>query len=153
MMVVKEENVHTTDDGIEALLYIAEGDLRAAINTLQSCAAGFDVVSADNVFKVCDQPHPTVVEDIVRDCVAADLASAHKKMEKQLVGRGYAPLDIVSTFFKVVTAMPALHEQTQLEFVRLIGGAHHRMLEGCATPLQLAGLLAKLCRHQQQQHQ
>lgn len=153
--VIKDEKVETTDDGVEALLYIAEGDLRSAINTLQSTHAGFGLVSAENVFRVCDQPHPTIVQDIVNDCVAADLVSAHKKLEKQLLSKGYAPLDIVNTFFKVVTGMGGIHDQTQLEFVRLIGQAHHRMIEGCGTPLQLAGLLAKMCRQQQlhsQQH-
>eukprot|EP01062_Namystynia_karyoxenos_P018194 TRINITY_DN16762_c0_g1_i1.p3 TRINITY_DN16762_c0_g1~~TRINITY_DN16762_c0_g1_i1.p3 ORF type:complete len:358 (+),score=141.67 TRINITY_DN16762_c0_g1_i1:93-1166(+) len=151
MVVVKAEKVNITDDGIEAILYVAEGDLRAAINTLQSCAAGFTVVNAEAVFKVVDQPHPTVVEDVIRDCAKGNLNEAHRKLDKLLLGKGYAPIDIVSTFFKVTTAVPGLNEQLQLDFVRMIGTVHHRMVEGCATPLQLGGLLARLCRVAQPQ--
>eukprot|EP01065_Artemidia_motanka_P012712 TRINITY_DN1701_c0_g1_i1.p1 TRINITY_DN1701_c0_g1~~TRINITY_DN1701_c0_g1_i1.p1 ORF type:complete len:367 (+),score=134.35 TRINITY_DN1701_c0_g1_i1:53-1102(+) len=151
MAVVKAEGVAVTDDGIEALLYCAEGDLRAAINTLQATAAGCGVVTADNVFRVVDQPHPTIVQEILVDCINADFKSAHRKLEKQLLSRGYAEVDLVSTFFKVATSMgDPLREETQLEFVRLIGAAHHRMVEGCASPLQMAGLIARLCRLQAQ---
>lgn len=149
MAVVKAEGVTITDDGIEALLYVAEGDLRSGINTLQSTAAGCGVVTADNVFKVVHQPHPTVVQEIIVECVKGDFKEAHKTLEKQLFGRGYSPIDIVATFFKVTSQIGhPLTEEVQLEFIRLIGATHSRMIEGSASQLQLAGLVAKLCRHQ-----
>eukprot|EP00759_Apiculatamorpha_spiralis_P012138 PhF_6_TR19218/c0_g1_i2/m.28252/K10755/RFC2_4; replication factor C subunit 2/4 len=60
--VVKAENVTYTEDGLEALLFIAEGDLRNALNAMQATHTGFDLVNAENVFRVCDQPHPQLVE-------------------------------------------------------------------------------------------
>lgn len=51
-----------SDEGLTALLFTAEGDLRQALNNLQSTHAGFGFVSADNVFRVCDQPHPVTVQ-------------------------------------------------------------------------------------------
>eukprot|EP01126_Amoeba_proteus_P045340 TRINITY_DN506_c0_g1_i14.p1 TRINITY_DN506_c0_g1~~TRINITY_DN506_c0_g1_i14.p1 ORF type:complete len:139 (-),score=28.17 TRINITY_DN506_c0_g1_i14:432-848(-) len=50
--IAKEENVPYTDDGMEALLFTASGDMRQAINNLQSTNAGFVTVNAENVFKV-----------------------------------------------------------------------------------------------------
>ncbi|KAJ9464618.1 Replication factor C subunit 4 [Diplonema papillatum] len=143
MQVIRSENVAYTEDGLESLLYIAEGDLRNAINTLQATVAGYGTVSADTVFKVIDQPHPTVVEDILRDCIVSAFADAQKKLDK-LLAKGYAPVDVISTFFKVCTSMSGLSDSLQMEFVRHIGMTHHRMIEGAATPLQLAGLLARL---------
>eukprot|EP01063_Lacrimia_lanifica_P008962 TRINITY_DN16012_c0_g1_i1.p1 TRINITY_DN16012_c0_g1~~TRINITY_DN16012_c0_g1_i1.p1 ORF type:complete len:345 (+),score=137.86 TRINITY_DN16012_c0_g1_i1:66-1100(+) len=144
MTVIRAENVPYTEDGLEALLYIAEGDLRNAINTLQASMSGYGTVTADTVFRVIDQPHPTVIEGIIRDCATSEYAVAQKKLDK-LLGKGYAPIDVISTFFKVCTTMTGLTDQLQMEFVRLIGGQHHRMIEGSASPLQLAGLLAKMC--------
>lgn len=59
--VIRQENVAYTDDGLEAILYLAEGDLRQAMNSLQATSTGYGLVNADNVFKVCDQPHPVLV--------------------------------------------------------------------------------------------
>ena len=36
--------------------------MRQALNNLQSTFAGFGNVDVDNVFKVCDQPHPLIVK-------------------------------------------------------------------------------------------
>lgn len=40
------------DKGLEAIIFTAEGDMRQALNNLQSTFAGFGFVSEDNVFKV-----------------------------------------------------------------------------------------------------
>ena len=82
MAVIKAENVDYTDDGLESLLYIAEGDLRNALNTLQATSAGYGTVTAKTVFKVIDQPHPTVVEDIIRECSKQNYFDAQKKLDK-----------------------------------------------------------------------
>ena len=82
MAVIKSEDVQYTEDGLESLLYIAEGDLRNAINTLQATTAGFGQVTAKTVFKVVDQPHPTIIEDVIRECVAANYVDAQKKLDK-----------------------------------------------------------------------
>jgi replication factor C subunit 2/4 len=40
------------EDGLKAILFTAEGDMRQAINNLEATRSGFGVVTADNVFKV-----------------------------------------------------------------------------------------------------
>ena len=45
------------DTGLDALVFVAQGDMRQALNSMQSTVAGFGLVSSDNVFKVgflCD---------------------------------------------------------------------------------------------------
>jgi replication factor C subunit 2/4 len=66
---------------LEAILFTAEGDMRNALNNLQSTYAGFDMVTADNVFKVCDQPHPKLVKHIIGQCIKGDMISAISAME------------------------------------------------------------------------
>ena len=58
--VCKEEGVSYEPEGLEALIFTAEGDMRNALNNLQSTHSGFSVVNQDTVFKVCDQPHPHI---------------------------------------------------------------------------------------------
>ena len=59
--VIAAENLQATDDGIEAIIFTAEGDMRYALNNLQATASGFDkIITRENVFKVCDQPHPEI---------------------------------------------------------------------------------------------
>jgi len=66
--ICKAENIEFSDDGIAALVFSAEGDMRQAINNLQSTHAGFGFVNGDNVFKVVDSPHPIKVQAMIKSC-------------------------------------------------------------------------------------
>lgn len=63
--------------------------LLQALNNLQATVAGFSFVNADNVFKVCDQPHPKVVERIVLAACAFNVDLAVEEL-----GRLWAQVSI-----------------------------------------------------------
>lgn len=50
--VITFENINYEPSGLEAIVFIAEGDMRNALNALQSTVSGFGYVSSVNVFKV-----------------------------------------------------------------------------------------------------
>ena len=52
------EKVSYDLSGLESIIFTADGDMRNALNALQSTHSGFGHISSENVFKVCDQPHP-----------------------------------------------------------------------------------------------
>ena len=43
--------------------------------------SGFRLVTRENVFKVCDQPHPLLVAQIVDFCAKAQLYKAYEGMK------------------------------------------------------------------------
>ncbi len=61
LYVIDKEKIEYDNSGLEAIIFTAEGDMRNALNSLQSTVSGFGFVTAANVFKVCDQPQPTKV--------------------------------------------------------------------------------------------
>lgn len=68
-VVVDSEKYEVGADGYEAIIFTAEGDMRYALNNLQATAAGFDKISKENVFKVCDQPHPDLMQGVIQKCL------------------------------------------------------------------------------------
>ncbi|KAL0484318.1 replication factor C subunit [Acrasis kona] len=146
MEVVQQEKIIKNSEGLEALMYTADGDLRNALNNLQATWQGFGMVDATNVFKVCDQPHPTAVKEIILKCLESKFVEAQKKLDA-VVKKGYSAQDIVGTISKMVrNGMEEMSEEVQLEFIKEIGIIHVRVIEGVQSPLQLSALLAKLCR-------
>lgn len=97
----RDSQVKTTDDGLSSLIFTAEGDMRQALNNLQSTHSGFGLITTENVFKVCDQPHPVVVQQMLRSCAKGDIDGALEKLDA-LWEDGYAAIDIVTTVFRVV---------------------------------------------------
>ena len=97
-----------------------------------------------NVFKVCDEPHPKIVANIVDSCLAGDLLQAHWDM-MGLCDHGYATSDVIATVFRVVRGHQ-IEEYLKLEFMREVGYCQMRISEGVNSRLQLSGMLAKLCK-------
>jgi replication factor C subunit 2/4 len=143
MEVVQIENIPYSEAGIEAIIFTADGDMRQALNNLQSTYAGSGFISPENVFKVCDQPHPLVITSIVESLSQGDFDGAHQKLEG-LWKEGYAASDIITTIFRVVKNNNSLTEYLKLEFLKEIGNAHMKIVGGLNTFLQLSGLIARL---------
>ncbi|MCJ1458388.1 replication factor C subunit 4 [Mycoblastus sanguinarius] len=145
MQICEAEKVQYADDGIAALVFSAEGDMRQAINNLQSTFAGFGFVSGDNVFRVVDAPHPIKVQAVIKACWETRIEQAVEGTT-ELWDLGYSSHDIVSSMFRVTKTMPGLSEHARLEFIKEIGFCHMRVLEGVQTLVQLWGCVARLCR-------
>lgn len=143
--IAHKEEVEITDDGYEALIFTSEGDMRQAVNNLQSTHTGLGLVTPDAVFKVCDQPHPLLVQHLLESCHKANVDDALAKLDK-LWTHGYAAVDIIQTLFRVARNTSSLDEALKLEYIREIGWTHMRILEGVATLVQLSGLIARLCK-------
>jgi len=143
--VCEAEDVGYAPEGIDAIVFTAEGDMRHALNNLQSTVSGFSYVSQENVFKVCDQPHPVTVQSILGSCSKKDLYAAIDLLQG-LYDSGYSAQDIIGTFFRVCRSDSTMNEDVKLAFVREIGFVHMRIAEGMGSLLQLEGLMAKLCQ-------
>ncbi|XP_077370235.1 replication factor C subunit 2 isoform X3 [Festucalex cinctus] len=142
--VVEKERLSVSDDGLEAIIFTAQGDMRQALNNLQSTNSGFGYINSENVFKVCDEPHPLLVKGMLGHCVDGNVDEAYKVVE-QLWALGYSPEDIIGNIFRVCKTYQ-MAEYLKLEFIKEIGYTHMRIIEGVNSLLQMAGLVARLCR-------
>ena len=148
LRVCDKEGIAYTDDGLQAVLFTAEGDMRHALNNLQ---AAYHLTKQDGlinqaaVFKVCDQPHPKTVAAIIDRCAQGDTRGAVTQMQG-LWQSGYSASDIIGTTFRVTKAHTGLPEALKLEYLREIGFCHMRIAEGVSTLLQLLGLVARLSK-------
>lgn len=118
MEIAAAEGVQYEKEGLAALIFTAEGDMRQAINNMQSAVAGFGFVGADNVFKVVDTPHPVAVQAMIKACYEGAVDQALQKLE-DLWDKGYSAVDVISTMFRVTKTMDALSEHSKLEFVKV----------------------------------
>ena len=124
MEICKAENVfminkvNYTNEGLESLIFIAEGDMRQAVNNLQSTYVGFKLVSPTHVYKVCDQPHPVALLEIVNHCFKGALDNALQILN-QVLAQGFASVDVITTLFKV-TKTSEIPEFLKLEFIKVM---------------------------------
>ncbi|CAG9332258.1 unnamed protein product [Blepharisma stoltei] len=143
LRITDQESVTYDDKGMEALVFTAEGDMRNAINNLQATVSAFNVVNFENVFRVCDQPHPDLLKSVIQKCTEGQFTTAADSLQVLWI-QGYSPLDIIGSLYRVVTNF-SMNEHMQLRYLKEIAVLRMRMLDGVCTLLQVHGCLAKLC--------
>uniref|UniRef100_A0A2K5PEV2 Replication factor C C-terminal domain-containing protein n=1 Tax=Cebus imitator TaxID=2715852 RepID=A0A2K5PEV2_CEBIM len=144
MNVIKKERVPHTDDGLEAIIFTAHGDMRQVRNNLQSTLAGFAFINSENVFMVCEEPHPLLMKEMIQHCVNANTDEACKILA-HLWHLRYSPEGIIGNIFQVCKTFQ-MTEHLKLEVIEEIGYTHIKTAEGVNSLLQMAGLLARLCQ-------
>lgn len=73
-----KENCAFDEDGLNLLSNFSSGDMRIAINGLQSTIAGFGCCSRANVLKVCDMPNSHIMDQALTQIKKANAHVAFK---------------------------------------------------------------------------
>ncbi|CAD7925227.1 unnamed protein product [Amoebophrya sp. A25] len=140
--VIAMEGVQAEEDGIRALSFIADGDMRIAINGLQSAHAGFGLVNRDNVYRVCDVPNPVIVNQALQ-CISKARADIGVAKLNGLVDKGYAVEHVLQVLGRCIKSYDCPEFQ-KFEYLRLLAEANCKAVEGCHSSIQLDSLLTNM---------
>lgn len=138
--VAKAEEVEYTQDGIDAILNLAGGDMRRVLNGLQSTAMSSAVVNQSAVYLTCGAPLPKDVEDISHSLFNDGFSVAHSKIVTLCNTKGYAMADVLSELTEVVTLMK-LPDGALGEIFDGMSGVEHRLAFGTDEAVQCAALV------------
>ncbi len=140
------EKINYTEDGLETLIANAQGDLRKAINNLQLVYNGYIDITTDNVYKLCDKPHPTTIKNIFLACYKKNLKDALSQLD-ELRSSGYCGSDICISMTNTLksTKIDEIDEETKIKYLEDISKTCIIISKGLDKPLQLTGCIAKLC--------
>jgi len=141
--IADAEGIEVTEDGLDALVYAADGDMRRAINSLQAAATTGEVVDEEAVFMITSTARPEDIEEMVRAAIDGDFASARAKLETLLVDTGMAGGDIIDQLHRSAWDFD-LDERTTVRLMERIGEADYRITAGANERVQLEALLASL---------
>lgn len=87
--IAETEGLEHTDDGIDALVYAADGDMRRAINALQAASATGDSVNEETVYAITATARPEEIETMVTEALGGDFAAARATLDDLLTNRGW----------------------------------------------------------------
>jgi replication factor C small subunit len=141
--IAAAEGIETTDAGVDALVYAADGDMRRAINALQAAATTGEVVDEENVFTVTSTARPEDVHEMVAAAVDGDFPTARAKLATLLEDVGMAGGDIIDQLHRSVWEFD-LSDRKAARLMDRIGEADYRIAEGANEQVQLEALLASL---------
>jgi len=140
--IADAEGIELTEDGVEALTYVAGGDMRAAINGLQAAATAGTVDEAA-VFEITSTARPEDIEEMVTLALDDDFTAARSQLDRLLTEEGIAGGDVIDQLHRSVWEFD-LGEEAAVRTLDRIGEADYRITVGANERIQLEALLASL---------
>jgi len=142
--IAKKEKVDAKDSGLKAIIEISRGDLRTAINLLQSASASAESVDEEVVYKVVVKARPKDVEECVKLALGGDFAKAKQKMDDLMIGQGLAGEDVIKQIHRILFKLD-IPEEKLVQLIDKTGEYAFRVVEGSDDRIQLDALLAQIC--------
>lgn len=142
--VATGENVKVTDDGLKALMYASEGDMRRAINILQMAAASKETIDENVVYTTSARARPAEVRELINEALKGDFEAARKNLDRLLYEYGMSGEDVIIQLHKEIVDAKELDERKKVELVDRIGEFAFRMTEGANERIQLEALIAHI---------
>ncbi|HWG89250.1 MAG TPA: replication factor C small subunit [Candidatus Thermoplasmatota archaeon] len=139
--VATKEGLEVTPDGLEGILYVAAGDMRKAINTLQLASAGKNLVNEEAVFATTATARPEDIKEMLQVALEGNFLKAREKLDDLLLEYGLSGEDIVRQIHREVFNLP-VEDSVKVRLVDRVGEADFRLVEGANERIQIEALLA-----------
>jgi len=145
-IICGKENVNFTDDALNEISIITNGDLRAAINLLQMVHNGLVDITVDNVYKICDKPQPMVLRQIVIGCKKLEIKEVFDLMNN-LKKNGYSNYDIITgllNLIKLDNFDKSITEKDKIYIFKKVCDAALNVSKGLNSDLQLYSCISDI---------
>jgi len=141
--IAKSEGLELREPGLKALIEVAEGDLRKAINALQASASLGKVVDEATIYKVAGRADPKLVREMMDLALKGSFVQAREKLRSMLMEHGLSGSDIVRQIHSEIFKLD-VPEKAKVTLAEMLGEVDFHLVEGADEEVQLSALLARL---------
>jgi replication factor C small subunit len=141
--ITDAEGVKVTDEALDALVHVSQGDMRKAVNSLQVAASLEEEIDIDVIYKTTGTARPDEVRALLETALSGDFIEARNILDEIMITYGLSGQDIIKQVHRAFFDLPI----PDMEKVRLIdksGEIEFRIVEGGNERIQLESLIAHL---------
>jgi replication factor C small subunit len=143
--IAEEEGVKVTEGGMGAIVYVARGDMRKAINALQAASLMEGEVTEETIYQITSTARPEQIRELMTTALAGNFTQARSLLDDLLLVQGLSGEDVVIQIHRQTLSLMDSDDLPAPTLVRLmdrIGEIDFRMTEGANERIQLEALLA-----------
>ena len=141
--IAGNEKVKLSTEGLDAIFEICGGDLRRAINTLQSAASLSKPVDAKVIYSITGRASPLDVQKMIKVAMEGNFMEARKQLRDMIQKYGVAGSDVIRQIHTEIFR-GEVPEPWKIQLADIVGEVDYRLVEGADEEIQLSALLAKL---------
>jgi replication factor C small subunit len=127
---------------MDAIVYIAQGDMRKAINALQGAAIICPSIDEKMVYAITSTARPDEIEELLRLSLDGDFDGAESLLAKLLHERGIAPNELINQCYRAIVRMDMI-KGLKVELIDHLGETDFRLSEGANSDIQMEALIAR----------
>tara|TARA_B000000557_G_C20754111_1_gene434344 strand:+ start:205 stop:1182 length:978 start_codon:yes stop_codon:yes gene_type:complete len=145
--ICETEKLDTTGSGIKTMTEISGGDLRIALNYLQSIYTCYGKITTKNVYSLTGLPPVSKIRDIVLQCFRGEINQAYQSL-LDISHQGYSLFDILEVFMNICQQneeMLFTNEELRLTILKIVAMTQIKVNDG-ANYLQIGSLLCQIAR-------
>jgi replication factor C small subunit len=139
--IAKVEKIKITKEGMEALAYIAQGDLRKATNALQVAASISETVDEGTLYKAAATARPKDVKELLEVSLEGDFMAARSILDDLLIEYGLSGEDLIKQIHRTLFEL-TIPDESRVKLLDKIGEVEFRIIEGSNERIQLESLIS-----------
>ncbi len=136
------EGLTITDAAMDAIVYIAQGDMRKAINAIQGAAIISPAIDERRVYAITSTARPDEIEELLKLSLDGDFDGAESLLAKLLHERGIAPNELINQCYRAIVRMD-MPKGLKVELIDYLGDTDFRLSEGANSDIQMEALVAR----------
>ena len=145
--IAKKEKVAISPKAAEMLVEYSEGDLRHAINSLQTAAVfKSGVIDEKTVLQVVGEASPQQVQMMLNKALNGDFIEARKSMYDLIGSYGFSGSEIIRQMQRELLKLSTVSPEEKAELSDIIGEYDYRLTQGANNDIQLSALLAQFAK-------
>ncbi len=142
--ILEKESIEYTQNGLDAILYVSEGDIRYSINLLQS-AATLGRVDEDSVYSIASRARPEDIRILLNLALQNKFLDARNLLDRLLITYGMSGEDILLQMNREAMNLE-VEDETKIGIIDLVGDTNFALIEGANERIQLEALLARIMK-------
>tara|TARA_B110000037_G_scaffold218524_1_gene281704 strand:+ start:768 stop:1724 length:957 start_codon:yes stop_codon:yes gene_type:complete len=139
--ISKKEKIKYTEEGIDAIINISDGDLRKAINYLQSLSLTVTTINEKNILKYTGYISDFIMDEILKILLNNDLKKSYKKVRILIKKYNICFIDLVKQSYKFINKMDLSEEQV-LEFIKYMAQIEYNIFKQGNNDIQILSLIS-----------
>jgi replication factor C small subunit len=141
--IASNEKLVIDEAALKRIVYISEGDMRRAINILQTASVLGSDITADAVLAATGRADPGAVKSMIATAMDANFKEARSQLLSLLYERGISGEDIIKEVHNQIFALE-ISEEKRIQLLEKVGEYEFRLTEGSNPKIQLEALLAQI---------
>ncbi|MCQ8893797.1 MAG: replication factor C small subunit [Methanolinea sp.] len=142
LRIADRENLRLTEEAINAIVDIAQGDMRKAINALQGAAILSPEITGDRVYAITATARPAEIEELLSTSLSGDFDGAVAVMHRLLDDRGIAPNELINQCYRAIIKRD-MDPEVRVALIDQLGTTDFRLSEGASSDIQMEAMVAR----------